>query len=505
MTDRIDTRNIDSTAGAVYFVVGRGTEGGPSDSYRLSVAGVRNADWGDVSAVASNSGYSIGTIQVDLGQQGLRPLGSASDRPLKPGEKTYVDAIIEQSSAYAKTHNLPYTGDLTALRKDLLSHGDGQGQHSSIHFIDTHTRDSINQWASSSDGKQWIHQNVDYPQIKSITADATAIVDKYGKNIPEDRRFETICILAKTENQIPGKIAGFEKVLKDGGNYDDVLKHADALRSAVRFYDGPKAATIAEAYDNAYGQPGNKEALDRANRKVSSATYDPSSEKTDPDIQAALKAIGQSAPTRAHHDSGALHSGSHGKAVGTLQSELAALGYTDTKGHALKADGDFGPGTKAALEAFQRDHHLTVDGVAGPKTLAAIHQQAKSGKTTSLEETSHPDHALYVQAQKAVYELDARMGRKPDQHSDNLAAALTVAAKREGVTRIDQVVLNEDGSRAYAVQNDAHKHYAQVQTAQAVHTPVAQSSQALQTADKAPTQPVVQQSSPQQAAPSIGM
>lgn len=32
MTDYIDTRNIDSVAGAVYFVVGRGTEGGPSDS-----------------------------------------------------------------------------------------------------------------------------------------------------------------------------------------------------------------------------------------------------------------------------------------------------------------------------------------------------------------------------------------------------------------------------------------------------------------------------------------
>jgi peptidoglycan hydrolase-like protein with peptidoglycan-binding domain len=505
MTDRIDTHNIDSTAGAVYFVVGRGTEGGPSDSYRLSVAGVRNADWGDVSAVASNSGYSIGTIQVDLGQQGLRPLGSASDRPLQPGEKTYVDAIIEQSAAYAKANGLPYTSDTAALRKDLLSHGNGEAGRTSIHFIDAHTRDSINQWASSSDGKQWIHRNVDYPQIKSITEDATAIVDKYGKNIPEDRRFETICILAKTENQIPGKIAGFEKVLENGGNYDDVLKHADALRSAVRFYDGPKAAAIAEAYDATYAQAGKKEALDRANLKVSSATYDPSSEKTDPDIQAALKAIGQSAPAHAHQGGGALHSGSSGKAVSTLQSELTALGYTDAKGHALKADGDFGPGTKAALEAFQRDHHLTVDGVAGPKTLAAVHAQAKSGQTTSLEQTSNPDHALYVQAQKAVHELDARMGRKPDEHSDNLAAALTVAAKREGVTRIDQVVLNEDGSRAYAVQSDAnHKHFAQVLTAEAVNTPVAQSSQALQAA-KAPIQAPVQQTTPQQAAPSISM
>jgi len=67
MTDYVDTKNIDSTAGAMYFIVGRGTEGGPSDSFRVSVAGVRNSDWGDVNKVAANSGYSIGTIQVDLG------------------------------------------------------------------------------------------------------------------------------------------------------------------------------------------------------------------------------------------------------------------------------------------------------------------------------------------------------------------------------------------------------------------------------------------------------
>ena len=59
----IDTRNLDAVAGAVYFTVGRGTEGGPA-SYRLSVAGVDRSEWSEPSAVAANSGYSIGTIQV---------------------------------------------------------------------------------------------------------------------------------------------------------------------------------------------------------------------------------------------------------------------------------------------------------------------------------------------------------------------------------------------------------------------------------------------------------
>ena len=508
MTDHLDTHNLDATAGAVYFVVGRGTEGGPADSFRLSVAGVTNSQWGSVSSVAANSGYSIGTIQVDLGQQGLRAVGAASDRPLKPGEKTYVDSIIEQSSAYAQAHGLAYTDDKSQLRRDLLSHGDGRGKHTSIQFIDSDTRDSINQWASSTDGKQWIHQNVDYPQIKNITQDAIALVDKYGKNIPEDRRFETICILAKTENQIPGRMAGFETVLKNGGDYDEVRKHADALRSAVRFYDGYKAADIAATYRAHYEMPGQKDALDRAHAKVSSPTYNPATEGADPDIQSALKAIGQGARAHAHHGhsaNGILRAGESGPLVSAVQSELATLGYTDARGRGLKSDGHFGSSTQAALEAFQHDHHLAVDGVAGPKTLAALHQQAQASKSPGLAHAAHPDHALYLQAQKAVHDLDARLGRAPDQRSENFAAAVTVAARHEGLTRIDQVTLSEDGSRAFALQNDTLGKFAHVQTAQAVHTSIAQSSQALDALNKTRPSAPAPPPEPQQAPPSISM
>lgn len=432
----------------------------------------------------------------------MRALGSTSDRPPKAGEKTYVDAIIEQSSAYAHANGLKYTNDLDGLRKDLLSHGDGQGKHASIHFIDTNTRDSINAWASSGEGKQWIHQNVDYPQTKSITESAVSLVDAYGKNIPADHRFETFCILAKTENQIPGKMAGFEKVLRDGGNYDDVLQHAYKLHAAVKFYDGLKAAAVAEAYEKEYGAPGKKEALDRAQMKVGSSTYDPSTEKNDPDIKEALRAIGETAPTHSHRASGSLlEQGVHSQAVSTLQIELGALGYTDSKGQPLKPDKRFGPDTRAAVEAFQRDHHLTIDGVAGPKTLAVIHQQTQAAKTSGLDSPSNPDHALYAQAKKAVHDLDKRQGRISDQHSNNLAAALTFAARHDGLNRIDQVALSEDGSRAFAVQNGVFKQFAQVQTAEAVNTPMAQSTQALLTLPKQTNPAQAQISTPQQAQP----
>ncbi len=40
MMTNIDTRNLDALAGAVYSTVGRGTEGGPTSSCRLSMTGV---------------------------------------------------------------------------------------------------------------------------------------------------------------------------------------------------------------------------------------------------------------------------------------------------------------------------------------------------------------------------------------------------------------------------------------------------------------------------------
>lgn len=58
---------------------------------------------------------------------------------------------------------------------------------------------------------------------------------------------------------------------------------------------------------------------------------------------------------------GSMRRGSEGEGVKKLQ---AALGIT--------ADGDFGPGTEAALKKWQAANGLTADGVAGPKTLAKL-------------------------------------------------------------------------------------------------------------------------------------
>jgi putative chitinase len=71
--------------------------------------------------------------------------------------------------------------------------------------------------------------------------------------------------------------------------------------------------------------------------------------------------IDAAAPVTAAPTGGTLRRGSKGEQVKRMQAKLG-----------LAADGDFGPGTEAALKKWQAANGLTADGVAGPKTLAAL-------------------------------------------------------------------------------------------------------------------------------------
>ena len=181
-----------------------------------------------------------------------------------------------------------------------------------------------------------------------------------------------------------------------------------------------------------------------------------------------------------------LQSGSHSDAVRTLQTRITQLGYTGVHDQPLQIDGDFGPNTGYAVQAFQRAHHLTVDGKVGPHTRDALDQALMAHdrhEAPLLTDPRNAGHSLFKQALASVHKIDADMGRTPDQRSINLAAALTVAAKAQGLTRIDAVAMNADGSRAFAAQEyTSYRTCADVATAHAVHTSVAQSSAEWRTA-----------------------
>lgn len=199
---------------------------------------------------------------------------------------------------------------------------------------------------------------------------------------------------------------------------------------------------------------------------------------------------GQAGQPHPSHDVTHAHAAPHGEHtpqpeqhqdVRRLQQLLNEHGYRDENGRPLKVDGHAGMRTHHAIEVFQREQQLKVDGVAGPLTLQRLEtivQQSKH-EAPQLNQPGHPGHAMYGQAIDAVTALDKQYQRAPDERSANLAAALTTAARQQGLSRIDHVVLNEDGQRAYAVQGDLNspfKRTAEVSTLEAATTPIARSS-----------------------------
>ena len=62
-----------------------------------------------------------------------------------------------------------------------------------------------------------------------------------------------------------------------------------------------------------------------------------------------------------------LKQGDSGPNVLELQQRLKQLGFNPGK-----LDGDFGPGTEAAVMAFQKSEGLLVDGAVGPRTLKQL-------------------------------------------------------------------------------------------------------------------------------------
>ncbi len=76
---------------------------------------------------------------------------------------------------------------------------------------------------------------------------------------------------------------------------------------------------------------------------------------------------------------GTLKQGDSGAAVIALQNALVKRGFNPGG-----VDGDFGPGTAAAVRAFQRSAGLTPDGMAGPDTVSALGLKPPAGVASMI-------------------------------------------------------------------------------------------------------------------------
>ncbi len=136
---------------------------------------------------------------------------------------------------------------------------------------------------------------------------------------------------------------------------------------------------------------------------------------------------------------------------------LASDGYTYTHGR----DGEwsrpgmiFGTnpadtGMREELDASER----VAQGIKGGWDAVGLnHQPAPPAVPSRLDDTAHPDHAFFKQVREHVAELDKSLGRSPDEYTDNIASALTVQARADGLHRVDEIALSADGKALWAVQ-----------------------------------------------------
>lgn len=213
-----------------------------------------------------------------------------------------------------------------------------------------------------------------------------------------------------------------------------------------------------------------------------------------------------------HADHGnTLRKGDHNENVRHVQESLNKLGVTGSNGKPLEPDTRFGQQTKEAVQAFQRSHGLKDDGIVGNQTMKAINDattQAKTGPASTqdqvkhgplLSDKAHPSNGMYEQALAGMQDIERRLGQSSGPHTQNVSGALTTAALKAGMDRIDHVALSDDANKAYAMKGDPSspfKQHAEVDVVKAANTSLAQSS--AQAMDHAQSQQATQQNTQQQ-------
>jgi len=118
-----------------------------------------------------------------------------------------------------------------------------------------------------------------------------------------------------------------------------------------------------------------------------------------------------------------------------------------------------------------------------PKNRSML-QKLLSEENRGLDDPQHPGHDMYRQSYSGVESLNAKHGVAASDRDKDFAASIAAGAKAQGLDRVDHVLLSDDGSKTFAVQGNLQsvhgldRKIADLQTADALSTPLAQSSDA---------------------------
>lgn len=165
-----------------------------------------------------------------------------------------------------------------------------------------------------------------------------------------------------------------------------------------------------------------------------------------------------------------------------------------------QAFADMPPGRELRAQAI-----ATVD---REEQLAAQHQvsmsQMQPAASVLLDHPAHPGHAMFQQSLQGVRQLNAEHHIAPSERDTRFAGALTAAAMKDGLSRIDKVVLGTDAQYAFAAQGEptsASWKIAQIPTVKAINTPIEQSSKQWEKAAQPPQREQEPQMARQQESP----
>lgn len=138
---------------------------------------------------------------------------------------------------------------------------------------------------------------------------------------------------------------------------------------------------------------------------------------------------------------------------------LASDGHTYTHGRGREWSRDTLLGSRSADENLREELDASERVAQGLKkgvdTVALARPHVAPALPARLDDSNHPDHAFFKEIRGHVVELDRSLNRSPDHHTDNIASALTVQARADGLSHVDRIALSADGQAMWASQTPA--------------------------------------------------